>query len=464
MGGRRALRRTLIIMAGLVVLAATLQVHYPRFLAARWRNRLQTVPDDRAAVLLEGAARLGDPGIPVLVEALGSDRERVAAAGKRVLHKELERWETLRAREYSPKVAILAKALADRVDGLAPTARADAASLASRILRLWTLDDAVVDPTQVIACCEKVLRATGQPAPRLPEALTPGEPPLDQLANGAPAGRDPADGRGDRRPGLRAPRDVEAGFGSPLRGVSELPGGGLRVGELASPGSPAASAPDLSDAPRVAEARADEPRRLDDRGPSRPLEQPMRPLSEPDAPRAIPKRPRPQDSGARPMESTDRQAAAPLGFLDGTPAPAGDRRDGGRALGRWAGRETVELMRRLQSPDEATVAQAQAELARRGFTETHLALARQLFDPDPKIRAGLARLVLELPGFPATPWLLQLSRDESAEVRRSAIALLATTGDPALVERIEEIARGDPDPHVQRQAERIARRRRGTRR
>ena len=197
MKGRRTLRLTLGITAGLVVLAVAGWSQYPRFLAAHWGNRLQTVPDERAAVLVEGVARLGEPGIPVLVDALGSERESVAAAGKRVVHKELERWGTLRAREYSPKLAILAKALADRVARFGPTAREDAANLASQILRLWALDDEVVDPAEVIASCEKVLRAARAERSLLAERSRP-------------------DGLGDSRPGLRTsgdrgPEDSRAG-------------------------------------------------------------------------------------------------------------------------------------------------------------------------------------------------------------------------------------------------------------
>ncbi|HUT92333.1 MAG TPA: HEAT repeat domain-containing protein [Thermoguttaceae bacterium] len=437
MKGRRTLRLTLGITAGLVVLAVAGWSLYPRFLAAYWGNRLQTVPDERAAVLLEGVARLGEPGIPVLVDALGSERESVAAAGKRVVYKELERWGTLRAREYSPKLAILAKALADRVARFGPTAREDAADLASQILRLWALDDEVVEPAEVIASCEKVLRAAGAERSLLAERSRP-------------------DGPGDSRPGLRTAGDRGPEVGALLQDLVALPGGGLPIDALASPGV----TPDRSDAPRLAESPPAEPRRLDPRGASSPLRQPLRPISEPDGLLAIP------DRAARrsdDTEGTDQPEVRPLAFLNGVPVPADDRAGGRGALRRLAGLETVDLMRRLQSPRDETVAEAQAELVRRGFTERHLALARRLFDPDPEVRVRLARLLMDLPDVSAAPWLLQLARDESAEVRLSAISLLATTGDPALTEAIEAIAREDPDPRVQDQAERIAQRRRTAR-
>ncbi len=442
MQGRRTLRLVLGITAGLVVLAVAAWSQYPRFLAAHWRSRLATVPDERAAVLVEGVARLGEPGIPVLVDALGSERESVATAGSRVVHEELERWETLRAREYSPKLAILAEALADRLAGFGPDARRDAAELASQVLRLWALDDAVVDPAEVIASCEKVLRAARGDRSLLAEGNGP-------------------DGLDASSPGLRTSDDPGPEAVEPFQDVAALPGGGVPIDSLASPGL----GPDGSGAVRLAESRPAEsrpaePRRLDRGGAANPLRQPLRPISEPDNRPAVPVR-----AARRPghTEPTDRPGTKPLGYMNGMAASPGDGSDGRQASKQLSGVETVELMRRLQSRQPGTVAHAEAELARRGFTETHLALARQLFDPDPDVRARLARLLLDLPNVSAAPWLLQLARDESAEVRLSAISLLATTGDPVLTEAIEAIAREDPDPRVQRQAERIAERRRTAR-
>jgi HEAT repeat protein len=79
-----------------------------------------------------------------------------------------------------------------------------------------------------------------------------------------------------------------------------------------------------------------------------------------------------------------------------------------------------------------------------------------MFHPDPKVRMALTRRLPELPGVNPVPWLLELSRDDDAEVRRSAISLMATTGDPALLKRIQTMARKDRDPWVQRQADRLA--------
>jgi hypothetical protein len=51
---------------------------------------------------------------------------------------------------------------------------------------------------------------------------------------------------------------------------------------------------------------------------------------------------------------------------------------------------------------------------------------------------------------------VELSRDADAEVRWTALTLLATTNDPALLDRVAELVRGDPDPRIQRLAERLS--------
>ena len=115
--------------------------------------------------------------------------------------------------------------------------------------------------------------------------------------------------------------------------------------------------------------------------------------------------------------------------------------------------ETFAAIRLLQDP--ARAAEAEAELRHRGFTDRHLALARQLLDPDPAVRRRLARQLPEISGLDAVPWLVLLSRDADAEVRLTALTLLATTGDPTLLDEVGEMVRNDADPRVQRLAERL---------
>jgi HEAT repeat protein len=113
----------------------------------------------------------------------------------------------------------------------------------------------------------------------------------------------------------------------------------------------------------------------------------------------------------------------------------------------------------LTSADESSDDAAEAELIRRGFTKMQLDLARRLFDPNPEVRK---RLVQELPGLQgvdAVPWLMELCRDAETEVRLAAIAFLATSSDPAVLDEVERMAGRDSDSGIRRIADRIAQQR-----
>jgi HEAT repeat protein len=124
-----------------------------------------------------------------------------------------------------------------------------------------------------------------------------------------------------------------------------------------------------------------------------------------------------------------------------------------------AGVEAIDVMRQLRQDDRQAAAEARAELVRRGFGEVDLELARQLFDPDPAVRKRVARAVPRLESVDAVPWLLWLCHDEDADVRMTAVTLLATTGDPRILEQVEALARQDTDPRIHELAEQIGQQR-----
>jgi HEAT repeat protein len=142
-------------------------------------------------------------------------------------------------------------------------------------------------------------------------------------------------------------------------------------------------------------------------------------------------------------------------------APAGGNQAGtnngtGAPAGKFVHVETVELLRQLHA---GGVEQAEVELRRRGFSDVQLELARQLFDPDPRVRMCLVERLPSLQSVNVVPWLLQLCRDEDSDVRRAAVALIATTGDPVLKAEAVRMARQDADPRLKDQSERIAQQR-----
>jgi hypothetical protein len=121
--------------------------------------------------------------------------------------------------------------------------------------------------------------------------------------------------------------------------------------------------------------------------------------------------------------------------------------------------DALDLMRRLRADDGDQRTEARRELTRRGFSEVDMELARQLFSPDAEARKQLAQTVPRLSSVDAAQWLMWLAQDPQPEVRLAAISTLATTGDPALLDRVEALARSDRDPQIQVQAEQIRKQR-----
>jgi len=213
---------------------------------------------------------------------------------------------------------------------------------------------------------------------------------------------------------------------------------------------------EATEVPRLVREPVDVPRTaaLDDRRPQR--------FREPSEAGRLPRANPPGDGSTAPnrIEAYPRTAIVP----EVTPAqpvepdaPYAVSREGPGV--RPAEQKTAELMRQLHGTDVSAASVARTELLRRGFKKKHFELARRLFDPDPRVRRDLTQLLPTVQGIDAIAWLLQLCRDESAEVRLAAIGVIATTGDPALAAEVERMARRDPDPRVRQQADRIAGRR-----
>ena len=99
---------------------------------------------------------------------------------------------------------------------------------------------------------------------------------------------------------------------------------------------------------------------------------------------------------------------------------------------------------------------------RRGFSEVQLELSRRLLDPDPDVRRELARTLPAMQSVDAGPWLMWLAEDKDPDVRLEAISVLGTTGDPAILRKIEELARRDSDPRIAALADTIEQQQKST--
>ncbi len=408
-GNRRRWVALLVTLAAAVGLVITLASSLNHILAAYWRWQLAGAPDNQCQAVLEQLGNLGEAGIPATAEALGSTRESVARPARDVLWKEIRDWARQPSPAGSPKFAALASQLARRLPSFDPAVRAVAADLATEILR-QPLDDRVVDRSAVLADCDRILQATAAERRLLAADLQGPQPTAAPGKSAAGAGAPRALPSGDRADGPTRLSPTDAVLpddgSSPARNpIRDSPG----------PVSSAAATSPESGGLAVANGKI-------------------------------------LAHGGWPTEETSA-AGSPLAASSETGA------DLDRARRRWTSMDVVDVMRGLQAIESGTAAEARAELIRRGFSEVHLKLAQQLFDPDPEVRKQLVRMLPDLHSIDAMPWLLRLTRDEDSEVRLAALTLLATTGDPTMLSRVQELARQDRDPAVQRTIERLAGRR-----
>ena len=413
-------------------------------LVRHYRQRISVVEGAEARVLMRQAADLGEPGIKVLVDGLGSANESVAHAAGEVIRDRMEDWKSLRTRYSSPLLARLALELSAAVEQFDGSARAEAARIAEEILKR-RLDRYAVDRCQVISACRQVIRlaeATAQPGP------SPGNANVDLAAE-------------DQALPDAAARENSAITSVPIAQLAALPGGGL----------PQTSQPFIEGG-RLDEQMHKLTHRFDPRDLGQPLADGQSPTEKTpgDEPRWF-NAPR----VAQPLD-TDRGAArlsGPSGGAMSLPDEdtnnrtrddgSGQRVSSDTPKSDQAGKQqpcdmqTVDLLRQLN--DDATAAAARNELRLRGFKDHHFRVAAKLFDPDPAVRTRLARELLSVPGLNPHPWLLLLARDANSDVRLTAISLLATAADPAILAEVEKLAGRDPDRRIQQQAQRISGRR-----
>ena len=437
--GPRALLLGLIMAAGTVAMVAGLRGHFAQWTAEHWRTKLNQVSDDRVSVLLASVAKLGEPGIPVLVEAFGSQRESVARAGKQILTEEVSRWELLSSPEASRRLAILAESLADRIDQFGPTAKSDAAELATRIL-LWPLDDKSVDRGRVAQWCDRILRVSA-PERRLLDAHHRSGGVTHLLVGGDSAETYAA----NLEQSMLAAAEPGAADAVPAAVAAEPEPESLPPYESPTTVQLRSDHADNATRLRVANEPRGEPRKQIGIEVT-PLERLAQLFSM---------------GKENAQETRASSSVAETGALDSN-APGGQDQPHDRpaepdpVAGSLRRANTITVIKQLRSADGRVAAAAEVELTQRGFTGAHLELARRLFDTDPSVRKRVGRAALETPGVNPVPWLVELSRDDDPEVRLTAVTLMATTAEPTLMSKIEEISRRDPSERVRRQAQRIS--------
>ena len=393
-------------------------------LARQYVRRLGETSDrHEAEALMRQAADLGEPGLRVLVAGLGSSRESVARAAKDVIAERLEAWKSLRTRYSTPLLARLAHELAAAADGFDADARKDAARFARQILER-RLDRHAVNRLRVVWDCQIVMRSA-----------RPDAKPPHRIA--------------DDRPGSRLHAGSDAGS-LPITRLAALAGGGLpksvdpipqeetleeqmeRIAGRSAIGDPQARDTDQDEQNEAA-----------------------RWFNAPTAPRPVIDG-RDAPGLFRPAHVAARLSSNAADVADGKQDSASLDKGSDASRSELSRAKTADLLRHLKSGDGPTAAAAKNELQCRGFKDHHFRIAERLFDPDPAVRMAMARRLPGIPRLNPQPWLLVLAGDTDSDVRLTAITLLATAADPAVLAEVESLARRDGDSRIQLQAKRIA--------
>ena len=128
-------------------------------LASYVGGHLQSVPDEQVARELQQIAELDQVGLLVLIDALGSDRARVADAAGATLDHQLAGWRVAE-RTSEPIRGLSRTPVGAARRSVANAVRNAASDLALKILD-WPVDGRHVNRAALIADCEHVLRIQG---------------------------------------------------------------------------------------------------------------------------------------------------------------------------------------------------------------------------------------------------------------------------------------------------------------
>jgi hypothetical protein len=397
-----------VVLACAALLATLVASSRPgaRWLADRWYLELETASDDRIAATLDRIGALGEPGLAMQVSALAHPRAAVRAAAERSLHGQLDTWQRFPAEQAQCSLLRLVDLLNEHVRPDDAEALRRAAPLALRALR-WPVAGRSGDSTSLTFACEQLIRKA-----RAANVFVPASP-RDSAAPSHLAEESPGSGPA---PMAQAGSGSMRREGTAWRLTDERDGAGMRIPSGES--SPGATQPATLGAPQPAKQ------------PSMPIYAAIRSLSAEKTP----------DAGAKPGTR----------WRDGETRSTPPARVSPELLASLTDAEVIRWLARGEHR-----AMAERELRRRGFGEREMRIVSAATSGDPEVREQLARVLPELSGVDARPWLLLLCRDESAIVRAAAVRWLATSSDPGILELLREISAGETDDSV-RQALRQA--------
>lgn len=419
------------------------------------RVNFERLPADRVLEAVRALAAEGPLALPELVSSLGSIQASVATAAQQVVLEELERLESQSDRKSALARVILAESLAQHALEFGPTTTHFAAQLAERLLR----DDherlTSEERMRLIDSCGIVINHASRQVDVAKLASTMDlnwhetPPPIPWEKTIAL---------------LRAAEDKHEQNLS-----ASLTGAGI--------------APDGVDVPALPESAREAIAGLNGEVPSDEAGEVPKPLPEVSGAQANDQYDRPEKF-RKPLELrrlTKRKSEAnrdtsSSNSNDGTNSPQllspgesaarqalPSRSKSGRSGGPPRDETMIRLLQALVDADQQAANRAAIALTERGLPKQHLELAKRLADPDPEVRKSLVDILPRTAGLDARPWLMWLAHDDDAGVRFAAMSMIATSQDPKLCEKIEQMARLDDDERIVALADRLLERRTGQR-
>jgi hypothetical protein len=354
-----------------------------------WEAEIGSIPDSEVLPRLRQFMRAAPDRWPLAVRLLASDRPATTAAARTVLREQLTRWKMLTPAESSKRISELADAMSDVCSRADDRNQEFAAEIARRILE-WPVEQSPLETARMLRSCERILR--NAPTPRRPQLAA-----RMQWLRTQSVPRESATTTPEQDPGELRPISLDS---------TEIPAIPLALPSIED------SPPDSTRRPRVAISSSG-------RGPSASV------------------------ATGHNLESSSEE-------------PSSDRRDipdehpfEPSAMAEFSTRSLMNLVR---SPILGESSQAVRELKTRGFSDREFALTLRLTDPDPHVRRRLAEQLPDIPDFDPGPWLVWLSRDPATQVRQAATAIMATSSDPRLRDRLRMMEIEDSDPDVIRTA------------
>jgi hypothetical protein len=369
---------------------------HDRLLAAYCEDALATAGGAEARALLQYLTTLRRPGLAVVVRALAAPETATRTLAYYTLDEKLARYETApTSADASAWLADLAQALAENAKALPPPALHQAGKLMMRLLALS--DEAPAgDRAAVVACCQGVLVAAAlQRRPPKPSGAA-----LKMMPR--------------HRPGRAAKLSQTS---SAAHGPPSLD---LDLSQLAAPTLARADSPGTSVYAEPGFFQAN------------------------DAAALVSKQ-KPPTGGQDQVT-----VAAYTQEVDGSQA-AEDQRQAARRRAREL--DAIELFAQLNESGPVAAA-SRAELDARGFSPRQVEVGQHLTSHNAAERLQWAEWLPGIRGIDARFWLLRLSHDPNAQVRRAAVGLLATDRDPEVLRRLQRVVVDETDDRIRDQASR----------